>query len=431
METKNSKMFEKFIKDSFDNFEVTYESKDWNAFEKKFDKALKKQFFNKLKLFSFMGSAIIIGILAIYTFNNSNKTSESFAINNHSLSPNITATHNITHTAENITETTNNNTTKIISEQTKKPSTKIPTQEPRTNNTEIIKNNKTTESDIKEENIDLKNTNNNTETIIENSNKILNLSIDANKLIVCLGEEIAFYPSVKGNNYQYKWHFGDENLSTSTNPIHTYNKPGNFNISLSLTDINTNIVYNATTSVLVNKTPESNFDYEITQEGLAYPQVKFFDKSQDALHWEWHFGDGKISYEQNPLHVYFLSNDKDINVTLSTTNVFGCQNKTEKNLTFSNVFDIMAPNAFSPDGDGLNDYFLPKALEIYDIPFEMFIYDRAGTLIFNTKSKSYPWDGRIAQSGIIPESGTFIWIVIMKNKNGNDVKYGGTVSIIK
>ena len=421
-------MFEKFIKDSFDNYEAAYDPKDWPVFENKLNQAVKARFFNKIKIFSIIGSAIIVGVAALYFLNNNQSTDNSTPLKGNTTSYNQTVnvqppvTANDNQTIKNSPSLLNNNTysttsnisTPVISSKEQLVSV----------NEEAIK---------KPDN--LKNEEQEVQTSVVNSRPVLpsetlTLSIDANKVVACAEEEVSFFSSVKGQNYTYVWNFGDDNTSSIANPSHAFNKAGSYDVRLALTDKNTNAIYNATIAVVVNKKPEANFEYEITQEGLAYPQVRFYDKSSDAMHWEWHFGDGKVSYDQNPQHVYFINSDKKINVSLSATSVSGCKSRAEKALTFTNVFDLMAPNAFSPDGDGLNDFFMPKALELYDISFEMFIYDRSGTMVFTSKSKSNPWDGRIGTSGIIPESGTYVWIVILKDKSGNNIKYSGTVSIV-
>ncbi|OQA01667.1 MAG: PKD domain protein [Bacteroidetes bacterium ADurb.Bin408] len=422
-------MFEKVIKDSFDNYETAYDPKDWPVFESKLNRAIKFHFLNKIKLFSIIGSAIIISAVALYFINNNLQKPNTPLSANNANHLSVAGTQNHVVAPADIKNTPsasyNNN---IVKNNFIKPAQTI--SEKAVIEKSDIQGNK----EIKKQ----ENTGNEkqeTPPAVENAKPVspsepYSLSIDASKVVACADEEIIFYPSVKGQNYQYTWNFGDDNISSVANPSHAFTKAGNYDVRLTLTDKNTRAVSNATLMVQVNKKPEAGFDYDITQEGLAYPQVKFYDKSADAMHWEWGFGDGKISYEQNPVHVYFINSDKKINVSLTATNTFGCKNKYEKTITFSNVFDLMAPNAFSPDGDGLNDFFMPKALELYDIPFELFIYDRSGTMVFTSKSKSNPWDGRIGVSGNIPESGTYVWIVIIKDKSGSNIKYSGTVSIV-
>jgi gliding motility-associated-like protein len=58
------------------------------------------------------------------------------------------------------------------------------------------------------------------------------------------------------------------------------------------------------------------------------------------------------------------------------------------------AFYILVPNAFTPNGDGLNDVFLPKTQSELPYNFQMYIYDRWGTEIFRTANTGMGWDGK-------------------------------------
>ena len=56
--------------------------------------------------------------------------------------------------------------------------------------------------------------------------------------------------------------------------------------------------------------------------------------------------------------------------------------------------NIYIPNAFSPDGDGLNDEFKVIGNSDNISTFHMYIYDRWGTLVFESSDISAGWDGK-------------------------------------
>jgi gliding motility-associated-like protein len=89
---------------------------------------------------------------------------------------------------------------------------------------------------------------------------------------------------------------------------------------------------------------------------------------------------------------------------------------------------IFVPTAFTPNGDGLNDYFRPIAVGISR--FDYFrVYNRWGQLVFSTTSTEIGWDGRI--SGKEQGSATFVWVVRGTDFTGKLVFAKGTVTLIR
>jgi gliding motility-associated-like protein len=89
------------------------------------------------------------------------------------------------------------------------------------------------------------------------------------------------------------------------------------------------------------------------------------------------------------------------------------------------------PNAFSPDGDGENDYFFPRQyLSQGVIAFSMNIFNRWGQKVFETTSTTgRGWDGRFNDKE--QPMGVYIYNITVKYKNGRDEKYTGNVTLIR
>jgi gliding motility-associated-like protein len=69
--------------------------------------------------------------------------------------------------------------------------------------------------------------------------------------------------------------------------------------------------------------------------------------------------------------------------------------------------EIWIPNAFTPDGDNLNDFFKPECLNISE--FHMVIYDRWGTLVFESNQCNEGWDGKF--KGEIAPFGIYSYVI--------------------
>jgi gliding motility-associated-like protein len=112
-----------------------------------------------------------------------------------------------------------------------------------------------------------------------------------------------------------------------------------------------------------------------------------------ARTWLWDMGDG-TRYRGDEVYHSYLDTD-DHWVTLSIITPDGCQSTDSVLLKPPAQFHF--PNAFTPDGDGINDLFLPVGAEIYEYQLE--IFDRWGELIHSSADVNMPWDGSVNGSG--------------------------------
>jgi gliding motility-associated-like protein len=90
---------------------------------------------------------------------------------------------------------------------------------------------------------------------------------------------------------------------------------------------------------------------------------------------------------------------------------------------------IAVTSAFTPNGDGLNDYFWPhNALKADNLEFK--VYNRWGQLVFNSSNWQQKWDGTI--NGIPQPPGVFVWFLSYTNRDtGKKVFQKGTVMLIR
>jgi gliding motility-associated-like protein len=90
---------------------------------------------------------------------------------------------------------------------------------------------------------------------------------------------------------------------------------------------------------------------------------------------------------------------------------------------------LLLPNAFSPNGDGLNDNFRPlHACDMQD--FSMTIFNRYGQKLFETKDPLQGWDGKAGAGK--PLTGAYVWMVsYTKPSNKLLVQKQGTVLLLR
>jgi PKD repeat protein len=118
------------------------------------------------------------------------------------------------------------------------------------------------------------------------------------------------------------WDFGDGGTSVLQDPVHIYNQPGIYDITLSITD-SIGCTDTLTMPDLVHITGSVAMFGVSATSGCSPWQVTFSDSSISAFSWLWNFGDGNSSTLQNPVHTY--SSAGTYTVTLMTQDTSGCQ----------------------------------------------------------------------------------------------------------
>jgi gliding motility-associated-like protein len=124
--------------------------------------------------------------------------------------------------------------------------------------------------------------------------------------------------------------------------------------------------------------------------------------------WSWSFGDGETSTNQNPTSHLFPNTaaGKTYTVSLVVQDNLGCYDTTTQQVVKLQSCYITVPNAFTPNGDGKNDYLYPlNGFLATNLEFQVF--NRYGQLVFETRDWSKKWDGTIG--GRPQQTGTYMW----------------------
>ena len=123
--------------------------------------------------------------------------------------------------------------------------------------------------------------------------------------------------------------------------------------------------------------------------------ITFTDSSySDApiITWEWRFGDGNTSIDQNPTHIY--TSEGQYIACLKIIDENNCESEICSTLNIYNNHYTYIPNIFTVNNDNINEEFLPIIRGIDEDSYNMLIYDRWGKLIFQTNNYLQGWNGK-------------------------------------
>ncbi len=146
----------------------------------------------------------------------------------------------------------------------------------------------------------------------------------------------------------------------------------------------------------------------------------------DYISVSWDFGDGNFSAEENPLHIYL--NEGSYIVTQNVTYPFGCVYTEVITLRIEKGYSLIVPNAFTPNGDAMNLYFVPESIALSDMTLN--IFDTWGSLIYSEKGDNIKgWDGKIKDAEA--ENGNYYYMLTAKTFYGLIVTRRGAFVSIK
>ncbi|MBP1927943.1 PKD repeat protein [Methanolinea mesophila] len=115
---------------------------------------------------------------------------------------------------------------------------------------------------------------------------------------------VHFTDTSDGNPTKWTWKFGDGSFSIQQNPYHLYTKAGVYNVSLTVLNPAGADTLTKYSLITVRSLPVAAFTANTTA-GMSPLAVQFLDQSTgDPTNWTWSFGDGGMSTDQNPVHVY-------------------------------------------------------------------------------------------------------------------------------
>ena len=399
---KNNQLdnFESLIKSSLEKQRAVYDSSDWDKLNKKLDQANKpfysSPWFIAASIAAVIGTVYLVSMFNAATEQNTiaipaqgNELTKDEIVNNESSIANLLA------------EEENNEVKEVFINAEKEISNKE-----ETNFNEENKNNKS--ETITSDNKEVK-PQNSEETTISEENGFTPSDDEASKEDNIITEEIiilekaAFHMNTfeccegttidfvaeKQNNIDYLWSFDDGNYSKNETPSHLFTSPGSYNISLIVrSKIDNSIMTRSNDQLLiVHAKPNVQFDWEMNEEN-GIPYTSFINLTDKGTSWNWNFGDGSLSIEKDPNYTYRKKGQ--FLISLEVSNIEGCISSINKSIFVNQDYNLLAPNSFTPNGDGINDVFYVKGEDI--TTYELFIFNRWGDLIFKSNDMNEGWD---------------------------------------
>jgi gliding motility-associated-like protein len=153
---------------------------------------------------------------------------------------------------------------------------------------------------------------------------------------VCFGNAVNLRNNtiISSGNLTYLWRFGDGNTATQINPSHLYDEDGSYLIRLEATT-NNGCMDHVVKEVIIYPQPEASFNVEDVCLSKATTFHNTTTVSGGQLNFFWNFGDGAVSSEPNPVHIYESSGT--YLTTLLVTTPQNCRSEFSRNLRINPI----------------------------------------------------------------------------------------------
>jgi len=190
-----------------------------------------------------------------------------------------------------------------------------------------------------------------------------------------------------------------------------------------------------TVTIYVANSIAADFSYDPEVATVFDPTFTFTDLSMPIVNaWQWTFGDGDSSIVQNPMHTYGDSGSYPVQLIVWDSG--GCADTIVQYVLVKGIYTLFAPSSFTPNGDNINDYFMPKGIGVIGEDFEMLIYNRWGDMIGKVEGEfsnepTIGWDGKANYGKKQAQEDVYVWLINTVEGEGRKHQYIGHVTLVR
>jgi hypothetical protein len=221
----------------------------------------------------------------------------------------------------------------------------------------------------------------------------------------------------------WQWYFGDSQTGLGMPTTHTYTSNGQYTVTLYVTSIE------GCKDTVVNRINIYGTDAFAGEDVIAAAGQPIQLQATGGISYEWIAPNDGLSATNIPNPI--ATNTTDREYILKAFTPGGCESYDTIQITIYKGPEVYFPNAFTPNGDGLNETVKPFLVGVTKFNYYA-IYNRYGQKLFYSPSPNKPWDGRFR--GQKQPIGTYIWIaegMYYNNKTNVPSVWKGTVMIVR
>jgi gliding motility-associated-like protein len=222
--------------------------------------------------------------------------------------------------------------------------------------------------------------------------------------------DITSYNLAETETDTYTWHI-EGTVYNDSSFIHTFENPGDFDVSLEVfTQFGCHNEIDSLAYITIHELPEATFYVISNPTTIFETEVSMINNTlgdNNTYEWVNIGGIPSSSNEEAPKVTYPEGIADDYPVYLYVTNEFGCEGFTEDIVHIIPDVIIYAPNAFTPDGDNLNNEWRVYIDGIDVTEYHLYMFNRWGEIVWESFNPEGQWDG--SYNGSLVPDGTYVW----------------------
>jgi hypothetical protein len=162
--------------------------------------------------------------------------------------------------------------------------------------------------------------------------------------------------------------------------------------------------------LIIHGKPEVAFTWDPQPVDVLNLEVQFLNQSEGEDSIRWNFYNAGFSSQNRPIWTFpDVETDQPFSVCLEAITQYGCKDTLCQDVFIESVLQVFVPNAFTPDGDGINDVLIPVVNGVKPGSYKFWIFNEWGDPVFYSEEIGDAWTGGSDGGEYYVQDGVYSW----------------------
>lgn len=229
------------------------------------------------------------------------------------------------------------------------------------------------------------------------------------------------------------WSFGDGGTDSGVaGAVHSYIEAGSYDVTLEVADANGCVGSTSiSNAITVSDGPDPGFYALPLRVSVNDPVTQVTHLPEAGVSYVWNIGTSTLD-TSGIFALTLASVVGEYPICLTATDGLGCSATECISVVVDDELTIFVANAFTPNGDDINDWFRPSVIGVEEDWYRFLVFDRWGELVFSTDDPDQAWNGGMNNDGKPLPDGVYVWTLRAKDQfTTESAELVGTVTLLK